>query len=230
MENRWKKPCRREYHLCRAKKRKWLSPSVGLEPTTLRLRVSRSTDWANRASSLMLDIYPTHLILSSSPYLIHLATLGEAVCHPHGREWVLHHWLLPCSLFCSVSLLACLLALLKHLCLLCVSSPVGMYVLGQSNQSIHTRESWVPFLITYLYNGILKAQTANALIFYDMIDRAYFPEESPKILGWVNELTVRGNGNNGGFYLGIPSKRYKRNATKVGYHSSADRGFDVHIS
>ena len=28
---------------------KWVSPNVGLEPTTLRLRVSCSTDWASRA-------------------------------------------------------------------------------------------------------------------------------------------------------------------------------------
>ena len=31
-----------------------MSPSVGLEPTTLRLRVSRSTDWANRAMFLCI--------------------------------------------------------------------------------------------------------------------------------------------------------------------------------
>ena len=34
------------------------SPDVGLEPTTLRLRVSCSTNWANRAAYVVCGLIP----------------------------------------------------------------------------------------------------------------------------------------------------------------------------
>ena len=40
------------------KEKKRISPNVGLEPTTPRLRVSCSTDWANRADILVFETCP----------------------------------------------------------------------------------------------------------------------------------------------------------------------------
>ena len=47
-----------KYVIIFERKKKRISPNVGLEPTTPRLRVSCSTDWANRADILVFETCP----------------------------------------------------------------------------------------------------------------------------------------------------------------------------
>ena len=58
---------------------KKIAPNVGLEPTTLRLRVSCSTDWASRATRFFLIFWITNVRKLSirSEFLLHCITLEK---------------------------------------------------------------------------------------------------------------------------------------------------------
>ena len=64
------------------KKKEDYSPDVGLEPTTLRLRVSCSTDWANRAACMICGLVPytVVIILSDKNYCIILCNEAKYQC------------------------------------------------------------------------------------------------------------------------------------------------------